>query len=344
MTLERAAMVNTDYTQVALSPQEAGQDKNNPDAKGDGEFNFFGDDGFSFWDFVDMVNPLQHIPVVATAYRSLTGDEIDPGARLAGGTLYGGPIGLAASTFNVVLEHNTGKDMGDHVVAWFDGDEVPEDNPTMVADNKPWAPPTSAASGFAPIIPKSEADAFAAGEASLRMAELQDFMNPNIAQEIPVAPMPTPNTSSKGAGSAGTWSAPLEADHPFPTERPTRTPAAEVSSFTRVQPQPTPELASVQQINQPKQYTGFLAKETHNESLSALQAFARDVKTQRMQAEAQSLQQQQQPIQPAQAAPQPAAPMPTTTSQLNQTTDNAWFTQMMSQNMDRYTQQVPPKS
>ncbi len=28
----------------------------------------------SFWDFVDIVNPLQHVPVINTIYRELTGD------------------------------------------------------------------------------------------------------------------------------------------------------------------------------------------------------------------------------------------------------------------------------
>ena len=31
---------------------------------------------FSFWDFLDIINPLQHIPIVSNIYRSLTGDEI----------------------------------------------------------------------------------------------------------------------------------------------------------------------------------------------------------------------------------------------------------------------------
>jgi hypothetical protein len=32
-----------------------------------------------FWDFVDIVNPLQHIPVVNTIYRELTGDTVKGG-------------------------------------------------------------------------------------------------------------------------------------------------------------------------------------------------------------------------------------------------------------------------
>jgi len=89
-------------------------------ASSDDEFKFFGEDGLTFSDFIDVINPLQHIPVVSTLYRQLTGDEMDPGSRIAGGTLFFGPVGTAISGVNVMLEHNTGKDMGDHVMAMLD--------------------------------------------------------------------------------------------------------------------------------------------------------------------------------------------------------------------------------
>lgn len=77
----------------------------------------FGKEGFSFSDFLDIINPLQHIPVVSTVYRALTGDQINPGARLAGGGLYGGPIGLAISVVSGMVEETTGKDPGEHALA-----------------------------------------------------------------------------------------------------------------------------------------------------------------------------------------------------------------------------------
>jgi len=85
------------------------------------EFKFFGNDGFTFFDFLDVINPLQHIPVVSTVYRSITGDEIDPSAKIAGGTLFGGPLGAAISSIDVAVEHNTGQDIADHAVAFFSG-------------------------------------------------------------------------------------------------------------------------------------------------------------------------------------------------------------------------------
>lgn len=105
--------------------------------KDDGEFRLFGKDGLTFSDVLDIVNPLQHIPIVSTLYRAITGDQIDPAARVAGGTLYGGPIGAAVSAVNVVVEHSTGKDIGDHVASLVLPDEVPE---TVVAGTSPPVP------------------------------------------------------------------------------------------------------------------------------------------------------------------------------------------------------------
>ena len=46
-------------------------------AAGDSErqaFAPFGSDGFSFLDVLDIINPLQHLPVISTLYRQVTGD------------------------------------------------------------------------------------------------------------------------------------------------------------------------------------------------------------------------------------------------------------------------------
>ena len=70
--------------QIAKTGQSSGE-----------KFQPFGGDGFTFGDLIDIINPLHHIPVLGNIYRKLSGDTIDPAARLAGGTLFGGPIGAA---------------------------------------------------------------------------------------------------------------------------------------------------------------------------------------------------------------------------------------------------------
>lgn len=79
---------------------------------------------FSFHDVLDAINPLQHLPIIATIYRHLTGDNIGNAARVAGDTLYGGPIGLALSLLNAHEVNKTGSDIGDHVVAMLERDKT----------------------------------------------------------------------------------------------------------------------------------------------------------------------------------------------------------------------------
>lgn len=81
------------------------------------------DDTPSFSDLLDVINPLQHIPIINDIYRELSGDKIGVGARLVGGALFGGPIGLIGSAINAVLEEATGHDVGGHIIALFKDDE-----------------------------------------------------------------------------------------------------------------------------------------------------------------------------------------------------------------------------
>jgi hypothetical protein len=83
------------------------------------------DADFGFWDLLDVVNPLQHIPVVSSVYREITGDEIKAASRVVGGTLYGGPIGFVSATANVMVEAETGKDVGGNVLAMLSGEAKP---------------------------------------------------------------------------------------------------------------------------------------------------------------------------------------------------------------------------
>jgi hypothetical protein len=80
-------------------------------------FKPFGADGLTFLDAIDIVNPLQHLPVIGPLYREITGDTLDPVPRIAGSTLFLGPFGTAVSAVNLALEEFTGNDMGSHLIA-----------------------------------------------------------------------------------------------------------------------------------------------------------------------------------------------------------------------------------
>jgi len=75
----------------------------------------------SFADFIDIINPLQHIPIVSTIYRSMTGDTIGGPARILGGLLFGGPVGMAAGIGSTVVAEVTGSDPGSAILASLTG-------------------------------------------------------------------------------------------------------------------------------------------------------------------------------------------------------------------------------
>lgn len=54
-------------------------------------------ESFGFADIIDMINPLQHIPVVSNLYQSATGDTIGAVAMIVGGAIFGGPLGALTS-------------------------------------------------------------------------------------------------------------------------------------------------------------------------------------------------------------------------------------------------------
>jgi len=103
----------------------------------------WGEDGFSFGDIWDVINPLQHVPVVSTLYRALTGDAIAPAPRVLGDTLFGGPIGAATGVANAVLKYLSGKDVGEHILAMLPLPTQVEGETVMLAFNSPPASSTT---------------------------------------------------------------------------------------------------------------------------------------------------------------------------------------------------------
>lgn len=119
--------------------------------------------GGSFADLVDTINPLQHIPVVSSIYRELTGDQISNQARIAGGALYGGAIGFVASMANSAIDIATGEDIGGHVMASLFGSDAasPDTQPVKLASaNDPTAENAALITGS--IAPKASTGSAAA--------------------------------------------------------------------------------------------------------------------------------------------------------------------------------------
>jgi hypothetical protein len=100
--------------------------------------------GFSFHDLLDIVNPLQHIPVVSTLYRAITGDHIKTFPKIAGDTLFGGLVGFVSSVADTIFEKITGKSVGDTVLAWVE-DELKSSNTAVASASPSTAAPVASA-------------------------------------------------------------------------------------------------------------------------------------------------------------------------------------------------------
>jgi hypothetical protein len=82
---------------------------------------------FSFADALDIVNPLQHLPLIGVLYRKLTHDEIGTPEKIIGDTLFGGLPGLISSVADTAFERITGKNFADTALSLFEGsDEQPK--------------------------------------------------------------------------------------------------------------------------------------------------------------------------------------------------------------------------
>lgn len=76
----------------------------------------------TFSDLLGIINPLQHLPIISTIYRAITGDKIGMPEKIMGDTLYGGPLGFVSSVADSLFQSLTGKNVGDTVLAFLTGD------------------------------------------------------------------------------------------------------------------------------------------------------------------------------------------------------------------------------
>src|ERR1051325_4811873 len=100
---------------------------------GNEHFKLWEKDDFSFGDVVDIINPLQHLPIVSTLYRKMTNDKIGFAPRVIGGALWGRLGGFVSGLVNAASEWFTRKDIGDHVYTALFGPQPKSSAPIVVA-------------------------------------------------------------------------------------------------------------------------------------------------------------------------------------------------------------------
>jgi len=168
------------------------------------------DDSPSFWDLVDVINPLQHIPLVNDVYRELSGDKIGMAARLTGGALFGGVFGLVGAAINGVMEESTGATAGGHMLALFRDDTAPDDTGTALAQATP--PPTKATadagaeSNAQPQTAAVASDAKSVGKTDTK-TDARPILLADMIGDEPAAPAAAPRPPVSTSASA----APAEA-------------------------------------------------------------------------------------------------------------------------------------
>lgn len=168
------------------------------------EVPFWQDQEFGFGDVLDVINPLHHIPIVATLYRNLTDDKIGFVPRLVGGALWGRIGGLVAGVVNSVVEWFTGKDVGDHIFAALWGDRQPA-SPAQTA--------RAAVVDAAPVDERRET-AGASQVVESEAAAVAPEAVPEILVNLPAAPIaPTPSAGTiTPLPGINHWHDPLETD------------------------------------------------------------------------------------------------------------------------------------
>jgi len=225
---------------------------------------------FSFGDLLDIVNPLQHLPVISTAYRELTGDEISGHAKVIGGTLYGGPLGMIASGLDAALRQESGKDSGEHVVAALFGEDgaetAPDDTGTALAD--------AGASGDAP-----DAGAVAAASPGTGAGESAEETGA-AATQAQGAALPPALTAALAPGGR-----PLFLDHPGFVAAPATPGTASAGSATATQAATQAPAATAAATTSATSEAATPARDTQRPlpdgvktGRDALAAFARDMR------------------------------------------------------------------
>ena len=103
--------------------------------------------------------------MIGTVYRYLTGDTIGAIPRIIGDTLYGGPIGFVSGLVDAALKKDSGKDMGETMIAAVTGNDNVGTSPNAnvaAAGNNPAAAANQAS---APAGTATMASAVAPGPA-----------------------------------------------------------------------------------------------------------------------------------------------------------------------------------
>jgi hypothetical protein len=142
-----------------------------------------------FEDLLDVVNPLQQLPVVSSVYREATGEGISIPARLAGGFLFGGLPGLIGSAAMVAFEEVTGDSVLGHIGSLLEDEAETAVAERAPAGSLPWM--NGGGDGADPSLPSPQSLTEALRRKSAPVAET------TATASAPAGEQPTPQLLAK---------------------------------------------------------------------------------------------------------------------------------------------------
>jgi hypothetical protein len=171
----------------------------------------------SFGDFLDMVNPLQHIPVASSIYRAVTGETINPVSRIAGDALFGGIMGLASAGIAALgaaadegfAAANGGKDVSQTIVAALSGDDSDSSVQTASSATPDATTTTTAAPVLESVSPDTQTQAVQVAllQTPARQSpilDMPDFSATSTTAQTSAAPATTASVSATTLADAST--------------------------------------------------------------------------------------------------------------------------------------------
>ncbi len=93
------------------------------------------DSDYGFKDALDVINPLQQLPIISNIYRKLTEDDVKPVSGIIGGLLFGGLPGLVIGICNAIVHEATGESIPEKILNAMSGDSEDTESGVEVAHN-----------------------------------------------------------------------------------------------------------------------------------------------------------------------------------------------------------------
>ncbi|MCL2473518.1 MAG: hypothetical protein FWF23_01230 [Alphaproteobacteria bacterium] len=159
---------------------------------------------FTFDDFIDIINPLHHIPVVNLVYRDFAEDKISPHSRIIGDILYGAATGAVSVIIAAACaigdeifaaSSDKGQRLGEYAIASLFGDEAQEHSDIQQTQRpEPVVNQRNAANSIGGVSRKYARNIAAVPVQKVALADVPNKTEPKLADNVIFDKNMDPNT------------------------------------------------------------------------------------------------------------------------------------------------------